>query len=500
MSMSATDISDISIDEMVDRDEDVGGTLSKFDSQYQQLGTGGTNFEARLRRFGPKEAKFLRETVLSMDEEIRYNIIGWHARFRSEKGKSILIARITVKGWYGLPSRVPIGKNEEEAYSVDFVAVNGRIADAPRDVDVTYVNLIGCVAAYVDDLAGPAFWMLEPIPLYAGHDHVAHPPAATAADRAEDAKAAGKAATAAAGQALGKAGQQLGAAGKATAQAATEFGPQVLEAVLGIFDGLSYIVSVPLEWIYDILRLDVATYGQKPARVARALELIANQGPDGDATELIKNLAKAAINGARSAAVKQQRTLKAAKALQRKLEFNKTFETGTYAKGGESSRYKAALGKLRALAGDDFDSMGATTAEALKNPVKIFIERLETEMATGVYGKMPVATKLESFKKIEQSLRRVKALLKKTNSDAIAAKITEMLPPMKEVAGKATAAPTASAAGLVGPFATAACVLAADPTSCGSCGGQYRRMDSSDSDCSGNGSDSDSDGGGSAGA
>jgi hypothetical protein len=322
----------------------------------------------------------------------------------------------------------------------------------------------------------------------AGHDHVAKPPAATAGDRAEDA-------TAAAGQALGKVGQQLGAAGKATAQAAAEFGPQVLEAVLGIFDGLSYIVSVPLEWIYDILRLDVATYGQKPARVARALELIANQGPDGDATELIRNLAKAAINGARSSAVKQQRTLKAARALQRKLEANRTFEAGTYAKGGESSRYKAALGKLQALAGDDFDSMGATTAEALKDPVKNFIGQLETEMATGVYGKTPVATELESFKKIRQSLQRVKALLKKTDSKAIAAKITEMLPPVpvKEVAGVATPKPAASGAGLVGPFATAACVLAADATGCGSCGGGFRRVDSSDSDCSGNGSDSDSD-------
>ena len=327
----------------------------------------------------------------------------------------------------------------------------------------------------------------------AGHDHVAHPPAATAADRAKDAKAAAAAARAAAGQALGEAGQQLGAAGKATAQAAAEFGPQVLEAVLGIFDALSYIVTVPLEWIYDILRLDVATYGQKPARVARALELIANQGPDGDATELIKNLATAAINGARSDAVKHQRTLKAAKALQRKLEFNKTFEAGTYAKGGESSRYKAALGKLKALAGDDFDSMGATTAEALKAPVKAFIARLEAEMATGVYGKMPVATELESYKKIRQSLLRVRTLLKNTDRNAIAAKITEMLRPVQEVAGEATAKPTASGAGLVEPFASAACVLAADATGCGSCGGGYRQMYSSDSDCSGNGSDSDSD-------
>jgi hypothetical protein len=329
----------------------------------------------------------------------------------------------------------------------------------------------------------------------AGHDHVAKPPAATAG-RAEDAKAAGKAARAAAGQALGEAGQQLGAAGKATAQAAAEFGPQVLEAVLGIFDGLSYIVTVPLEWIYDILRLDVAKYGQKPARVARALELIANQGPDGNATELIKNLATAAINGARSAAVKQQRTLKAAKALQRKLEFNKTFEAGTYAKGGESSRYKAALGKLKALAGDDFKSAGATTAEALKAPVKNFIARLEEEMATGVYGKMPVATELESFKKIWQSLLRVKELLKKTDRNAIAAKITEMLPPppVKEVAGEATAKPTASGAGLVGPFATAACALASDPTGCG-CGGTKAGMYSSSDD-----SDSDGGGGGGGGA
>jgi hypothetical protein len=388
----------------------------------------------------------------------------------------------------------------------EFLRIKGRepnksdlgdqIAGAPTGI--TYRSFIFVVREYIRDIVGkrtstPSIGKAPPLSWPDGlvwpqgsHDHVAHPPAATA-DPAEDADAAGKAETAAAGQALGKVGQQLGAAGKATAQAAKEFRPQVLEAVLGIFDGLVYIVSVPLEWIYDILRLDVATYGQKPARVARALELIANQGPDGDATELIRNLAKAAINGARSDAVKQQRTLKAAKALQRKLEANKTFKAGTYAKGGESSRYKAALGKLKALAGDDFDSMGATTAEALKTPVKNFIARLETEMATGVYGKTPVATELESYKKIRQSLERVKALLQNTDRTAIEAKITEMLPPVKEVAGEATTEPTAGGAGLVGPFATAACVLAADPTGCG-CGGTKAGMWSSSDD-----GDSDSD-------
>jgi hypothetical protein len=454
---------------------------------------GAPLLEEHLRRFGPEEAKFLEETVLSMDSAIRSNVRQWRRLLNNKRHQSLLIAKITVKQVYGIPSKVPPREWEEEAWSLDLGVVNGRIHDAPQGVDVTYVDLIRCVAAYVDDLAGPKVWMTKPGALKAGHDYVAEPPAATEADPAEDAKAAGKAATAAASQALGEAGQQLGAAGKATAQAAAEFGPQVLEAVLGIFDGLSYIVSVPLEWIYDILRLDVVTYGQKPARVARALELIANQGPDGDATELIKNLATAAINGARSDAVKQQRTLKAAKALQRKLEFNKPFKAGTYAKGGESSRYKAALGKLKALAGDDFDSMGATTAEALKDPVKNFIARLEAEMATGVYGKMPVATELESFKKIKQSLQQVKKLLQNTDRNAIAAKITEMLGPVQEVAGKATAEPAAGGAGLVEPFASAACVLAADATGCGSCGGRYRRVDSSDSDCSGNGSDSDSD-------
>lgn len=337
----------------------------------------------------------------------------------------------------------------------------------------------------------------------AGHDHVAEPPAATAG-LTEDAAAAGGAAAAAANKALGEAGQQLGVAGKAAAQAATEFGPQVLDAVLGVFDGLLYLVTVPLEWIYDILRLDIVSYGQKSARVARALELIASQGPDGDAAKLIMNLAKAAITSARSAAVNRRRTLNAAKELQRKLEAAKPFEPGTYTDGGERKRYKAALGRLKALAGDDFVTGDAATAEALKGPVKNFIVQLEAEMASGVYGNVPKASELQSYKKIKQNLNQIKKLLKNTDPNDIAAKITELLPtpkvesvadegttePIAGVTDEGTPAPIPGGAGLVGPFATAACALAADPTGCG-CGTGGNAEMSSDDDYSGSNSGDD---------
>ena len=170
------------------------------------------HLEERLRRFGPKEAEFLKKTVLSMDKAIRFNIKQWRNRFDDERVASILIGRITVKQVYGIPSRVPPREWEEEAWSLDLGVVNGRMHDAPQGVDVTYVDLIRCVAAYTNDLAGPKVWMTKPGALKAGHDYVAEPPESTEAlsDTLASAGTALSAGASKAGKALAKAGARRG--------------------------------------------------------------------------------------------------------------------------------------------------------------------------------------------------------------------------------------------------------------------------------------------------
>ena len=154
--------------------------------------------------------------------------------------------------------------------------------------------------------------------------------------------------------------------------------------------------------------------------------------------------------------------------------------------------------RFKAVAGRDYpkNADGATVAE-LKTIVKKFIADLTKTMKSGVYGYKypggkPQPDTFKSLAQIRASIATVKRLLNDTTEPAIVAAIDEQL---KTVGTPVSAArpqePVAGNAGLVAPFAGAACVLAADPTGCGSCGGGYRRVDTNDSDCSGSGSDSD---------
>ena len=372
----------------------------------------------------------------------------------------------------------------------------------------------------------------------AGHDHVAEPPESTEA-LSDTLASAGKTLSAGAskaGKAFSKAGARAGEAAKAAgkkaapvlkqagkksaaalkqakselqtygAEASTagkEFGPQVYEAVLGVFEGLQYLVTVPFEWISDILSLDVLSYGQKSAQLARALDLLAKAGSadaegNTSAAGLIKELALRAINREKSASAGNKRKLKAATQLQRKLESNKNYDEAAkdykYAKGGDSSRYKAALYKFKAVAGRDYPkNADGATVEELKDIVKKFIADLTETMKSGVYGYKypggdPQPQSFKSLAQIRASIATVEKLLKETTKPAIVAAIDEQL---KTVGTPVPAAepqePVAGNAGLVAPFAGAACALAADPTGCG-CGGTKAGMYSSSDD-----GDSDSD-------
>ena len=359
--------------------------------------------------------------------------------------------------------------------------------------------------------------------LAAGHDHVAEPPESTEA-LSDTLASAGKALGAGASKAsnaLSKAGARAGEAAKAAGKKAApalkqtkgelqmygatasiagkEFGPQVYEAVLGVFEGLQYLVAVPFEWISDILRLDVLSYGQKSAQLARALDLLAAAGSadregNPSAAGLIKELALRAINREKSASARNKRKLKAATQLQQKLESNKNYNEAAkgykYAKGGDSSRYKAALYKFKAVAGRDYPkNADGATVEELKTIVEDFINNLTETMKSGVYGYTypggkPQPKSFKSLGQIGDSIATVEKLLKDTTKLAIVAAINEQL--------KKLAPPAANNAGLIAPFATAACALVADPTGCG-CGTGGNAEMSSDDDYSR--SDSGDDGG-----
>ena len=362
--------------------------------------------------------------------------------------------------------------------------------------------------------------------LAAGHDHVAHPPESTEAlsDTLASAGKTLRAGASKAGKTLSKAGARASEAAKAAGKKAApalkqaqnelkmygaeasiagkEFGPQVYEAVLGVFEGLLSLVTVPFEWISDILSLDVLSYGQKSAQLARALDLLANAGSfdtegNTNAAELIRELALRAINREKSASAGNKRKLKAATQLQQKLESNKNYDDAAksykYAKGGDSSRYKAALYRFKAVAGRDYPkNADGATVEELKTIVGKFIADLTKTMKSGVYGYKyddgkPQPKSFKSLAQIRESITRVEKLLQETTKTAIVAAIDDQLRAVGTIVpAPRPQEPASSNAGLVGPFATAACALASDPTGCG-CGGTKAGMYSSDDDDSDSG-------------